>query len=214
MRPIVFSHIPKTAGTALRLALWANFDQSEILPNLRDLALNSGEYTPLKTVIQRLKASNKYKLVAGHYPMDIAQHLDNPRTIVVLREPAARLLSLYRHRISHGLTTPEDVLASFQKGVVPSSRNGMAKYLAACAVDSSDEELFQKASNVLRTIDIVGVTDNMRRVAEKLEAWEIHLPDKKVNPARSDFQLPTEYINMIHDQNVIDAKLYEIASNL
>ncbi|HEY7212749.1 MAG TPA: DUF4118 domain-containing protein [Bryobacteraceae bacterium] len=90
---VLFMHIPKTAGTAFREAIAANFLQSEIAylypdppgflaSDLRDLPL------------EQLRA---IRMVIGHFQFGMHERLpQDSEYITIVREPAARILSQYR----------------------------------------------------------------------------------------------------------------------
>ena len=92
-RPVSFLHLEKTAGTALANALTERFhplqidqDPNRTMPPHRRSAFP----TPA------LAAIRERKLVWGHYDLPSLLRLDPQRAIVtMLRDPAARILSLY-----------------------------------------------------------------------------------------------------------------------
>jgi len=90
-RAVVFLHIAKTAGTAVHQELTRWFRPEEVCPmRLRFLDQLSTED------LQR------YRLFSGHYYWDQLSRLPSPRIVITfLREPRARLLSLYYFYRSH-----------------------------------------------------------------------------------------------------------------
>ncbi len=107
---VLLMHIPKTAGTAFRDAIGANFLLSEIaylypsapgflVKDLRALSL------------EQLRV---LRLVIGHFQFGIHEFLPQPAEyITVVREPGARVLSQYRYLLQ---TNPE--LARDKDGAV------------------------------------------------------------------------------------------------
>ena len=88
---LVFVHIEKCGGTTLRAMLETHFDPARICPERLD---GIGNWT-----INELAA---YDLFCGHF--DLAHTRSIPgdvRTITMLREPKARLVSLFRFWKSH-----------------------------------------------------------------------------------------------------------------
>lgn len=146
--------------------------------------------------------------------MSLARYMSNPRIIVVLREPTERIISLFNHKISRGLTTAEEIEKSLEKGVVPTKENSMAKNLAPDAENSSKDRLLNRAIDVLRRIDIVGVSENMEEISKKLEKWSIYLPNDRVNVAKNELIFKSEYMDLIREKNEVDEKVYEMAKTM
>lgn len=89
---IIYIHIPKTAGTSVHYHLTENFEQGEISQHRHNDILT----TPALSLMRP-------KLFSGHYDWRITEILPgaNPTVFTVLREPTARLVSLYRYLASH-----------------------------------------------------------------------------------------------------------------
>ena len=88
---VVFVHIPKTGGTSLHAMLKGLFSDDEIHPerlnNFRDLDAES---------------FTKYRLFSAHMDARTLPAIPDPKfTVTVLREPKARILSLYYFWKSH-----------------------------------------------------------------------------------------------------------------
>lgn len=108
---IAFVHIAKTAGTSLRSYLVKRFgandtlelDNDSLMRLARDLAQAP---TPSSDEVRRFRRA---RLVVGHFPLSFAQMLPGRlRIITMLREPRARLLSVYYFLKAH---RPERVMA-------------------------------------------------------------------------------------------------------
>lgn len=91
---VLFMHIPKTAGTALREAMTANYRQSEI----------AYLYTePPGFLVRDLRAlpleqRRAYRLVIGHFQFWMHEALPQQSDyITIVREPGARVLSQYAY---------------------------------------------------------------------------------------------------------------------
>lgn len=86
-RRIVFLHIPKTAGTTVRQALYGNFGSADTFPDTNWI----GHY-PANVI-------SKYRLFAGHFTMHDIEHVPAPKHVfTILREPRQRIVSYYRYR--------------------------------------------------------------------------------------------------------------------
>src|SRR5580700_2574026 len=84
--PLVFNHIPKTAGTSFRSILYSHFPSSEIAPASHAGALHT------------LKPEQRYALFAGHFTYsEITPIAPCAIHITFLRDPIARVISQYRN---------------------------------------------------------------------------------------------------------------------
>lgn len=103
IRPIIFVHIPKTAGTSFRSAASEYYGKDRIL---NDYGYESEETSEavLKHYYQDedadllRDASKSYQLISGHYPASRYSVIfaDAP-VVVFIREPIARVVSEYNH---------------------------------------------------------------------------------------------------------------------
>ena len=88
---LVFVHIEKCAGTTLRMMLETQFSPSRICPERFD---GLGNWT-----INELAS---YDLFAGHFNLSVTRSIPGRvRVITMLREPKARLISLFHFWKSH-----------------------------------------------------------------------------------------------------------------
>jgi len=88
---LVLLHIPRTGGTTLHEAFSSKFAPEEICPE----RMNRLEHMPAAEVA-------RYRLFSGHYRFEHLALMPAPRlTVTVLREPRARVVSLYRHWRRH-----------------------------------------------------------------------------------------------------------------
>ncbi len=103
---VLFMHIPKTAGTALREAIAANFVQSEIAylyPSAPGFLVSDLRALPLE---QR----RALRVVIGHFQFGMHEALpQEAEYITVVREPSARVLSQYAYLLQ---TQPELITGS------------------------------------------------------------------------------------------------------
>ncbi len=91
-KPLVFLHVPKTAGTSLIELLSRNFAADEVLrvtDTHRALSEIAGD-------IDVAIAAGK-KLICGHFPYAAVAHLgDEVDIVTMLRDPVRRIASLYK----------------------------------------------------------------------------------------------------------------------
>jgi hypothetical protein len=91
-RPILFLHIPKTAGTSFLTVLRNLFGDTRVLRL-------AGEYGKLQQQIAVAIQSRLDGLscLTGHVPLHLVkEHFDKFRFFTILRDPVARVMSLYR----------------------------------------------------------------------------------------------------------------------
>ncbi|MGV6815423.1 MAG: sulfotransferase family 2 domain-containing protein [Phycisphaerales bacterium] len=95
MQRLSFLHIPKTAGTTLNALLDQHYHTEDILP--RDFfGKNALHVTRTEFTQEKIDSFNRYHLIHGHFGGDILRdYLVGYRSMTVLREPSARILSLY-----------------------------------------------------------------------------------------------------------------------
>jgi len=91
---LFFLHIPKTAGTTLAALLEQHYPEPDVIPR-RFFDKNALYVTP-DDVERRLDEARSFALIRGHYGGPIRERFFTDRTsITVLREPRARVVSLY-----------------------------------------------------------------------------------------------------------------------
>ena len=233
-RPIFFCHIPKTAGTTLRKALEARFPASEIVPNHEEILANSGVYPSTQNVFKGMIDRRKYvNLVLGHYHYSFHKILGDPITIVVLREPIARSISLLKHMITYGGVPREHILMFLNRGKFPAPDNEMTRYLVGTLDVSSSDTLDQQhhrlitrpledrnaiiaeAEAVLESVDILGVTERFEQLQRPLAALGVALPDERHNRALiEDLELTDRQLETIKAHNMLDSEVYRHASRI
>lgn len=90
MRPIVFLHIPKTAGQTIH---------NELRRVLGDKAIS-----PIRVHHQAPKGAAQmpegYRVYSGHLDWDEVDHLSNPFVFTVLRDPRERIASFYLYLLT------------------------------------------------------------------------------------------------------------------
>ena len=157
-KKIVFIHIPKTAGTSLRLLLEVNYQESE------RTAIYSHE-----NLDERLKdALNdpKIKCIYGHFPLRDVIIQSDAFVVTLFREPIARSKSHYNHyskrmnevhqRLMKDVHSPEDFTRLVQ------SNNRQTAFLSGYLNQKeflNDPDVLAKATANLDRLDAVGFTE-------------------------------------------------------
>ena len=92
MPPLVFIHIPKTAGTTFHKILSHQFKPSEVAIH------HDAEGPPPDTLIEQMSGPRpKVRAVMGHTSARFHERLPEVRYLTCLRDPVARLISHYHH---------------------------------------------------------------------------------------------------------------------
>jgi hypothetical protein len=90
--PILFLHIPKTAGTSMLTSLRNIFGDARVHRLKGDATLDARELNDIVAA-----GLDNISCVAGHLPLHLLRHhLGRFRACTMLREPVARVFSLYR----------------------------------------------------------------------------------------------------------------------
>ena len=99
-RPIVFLHLPKTAGQSVRLFLNRAFPKRLVFPGQTDGHLAMHSRSDLR----------QYSIFAGHFSWSLLDFLGSEAMVfTILRDPALRIISFYRY-----LRTQAEALSSEQ----------------------------------------------------------------------------------------------------
>jgi hypothetical protein len=236
--PLLFLHMPKTAGTSMRTYLARQYAIGDILPaaNWGDVA--RGGFDPAA-----------YRLCAGHFSYNF-RPLCAPgtKTLTLLRDPVERYLSHFRHaRIDPAFDGHHESLRSLNISQVIRDEerawqwaNLQCRWLARSAdhrrvvallhddphadpaileTANSHEALVERACEHLDSIDFVGVVEDLDMVSDELvEALGFHpsRPFPIENVAQADWTMETvtsEDREIIRGLNRLDNTLYDYALN-
>lgn len=216
---LFFLHIPKTAGTSVSEALRQGFHPDEICPEYE-------EHHLIRADTQALRA--RYRYFAAHAGFDVAERLGE-YIVTVLRDPEARIISLYNYWRQQGqrvfretaegpanegvrLAATQDFetfLSTQSLAVRLQLANTQAYMLAATAAGVarkamrawSEEAVFARAADNLRSLDAIGLTDDLQVFESALEE-------------RLGLRLGITHTNRTRQQTVRREELSETAKEL
>ncbi len=168
---VTFLHLEKTAGMAVTSVLTARFHPMQIDPDPRR-TFPPHVLTPLPPFL--LDRVRRYALVWGHYDLPSIRCLGQDRFVfTMLREPKARILSLYRYWRA---TAAQDVgWAGMNQPVLAAQRLSLADFLDSddpAITDHIDNFYVRRLTGLYRSgndADPVG-RDPQRSLAEALAA--------------------------------------------
>lgn len=233
MDPLFFLHIPKTAGTSLRLYLTDQFETGTVCPDIGWGSMS----------LARAKRLCDYKLIQGHFDTRILPFLPpRCRKATFLREPVARTISAINHALLDPAFRPPSLevegrtlrdivhdptsmrlFGNSQTGLLSADgtlKNSLASYHTA----TGDERLplldditpnLTIALEMIKEFDFVGLTecfaDGLLQLADKCGLYPVVLPPALNIGRRFDNALTTEDIEIVKSCNDLDLHLYEVA---
>ncbi len=232
-RPILFLHIPKTAGTSLFTTIGNLFGETQV----EAVAMETqGRDERIARAAEN--ADGRLACLYGHLPVDVIGHrLDRFRPFTILRHPVARVMSLFRFERANpdiaqfGLRPgfSFDEFLAVPPGAIESQiTNGMTRMLAGDGtftatghpdyLRSADHpELIGKALDLLGRIDF-GLAEDMagtHRIIQHRWGVPFALDEMMLNTtSREGGGHAWPMIHAIIERNTLDLVLYEQAAAL
>jgi hypothetical protein len=226
LQRLYFNHVPRTAGTSLRLWLESHFEPPQVCPHVLPGEFSAAPPAELEG----------YLLFAGHLqslPHELFKK--EIETFTVLREPHSHLSSLLSYFAKCYLCPPESPDAEIRaqaKGVLfehidqpyaPkwSAINQQTKWLNGLGGDphrqekiEADNRMLDAAVDYLDSCLVVGTTERLQETADVLcyhRGWP-HTPfDRKINETPSGGLLEGVPDQMLADLLRFDLSLYGMA---
>ncbi len=233
--PLFFMHIPKTAGTSMRLFLETQYAD-------RDICLDEGWHS-LASVDQLVTKS----LIRGHFQYNLRQALPPAfKLLTILRDPVARTLSSIKHLQRDATFAPEHALTKGRSlaqiirtpEVMRTQRNIHAAYLCAStppglvlqtlrenpeesATELDSAPTLELACARLHEIDFLATVEELPLDLQSFSARMNFHPatyfpfaNEAPGAARSAPDLTAEDYEILRSYNDIDIKIYEYAKKL
>jgi hypothetical protein len=173
----LFVHVMKAAGTSFRLMLENELNR-QIYPTMEELSsLRNRRYLLAPALLERISDGRidleERRIICGHYAANLRDHLPGTwRTVVFLREPVARTLSMITYRRRHsgffgrnfGRTSVAHWLKkeSFVRNQIC---NYQTKVLSIDGISSVnqyhriDRNMLQTAKRTVDSADLIGLTE-------------------------------------------------------
>ncbi|WP_395646253.1 sulfotransferase family 2 domain-containing protein [Terricaulis sp.] len=226
---LVFHHIPKTAGTAVRTALYNMFGEANC-EQIREV-----NFLSLEPVRRATAHGEQPRLVSGHIPVRYVGEDWDVHTVTFLRDPVERVMSLYRfmrgqapetyaHTGLRANFTLREFLDCGHPEVTSQIDNGMCRFLArehsAWPIDAPDNPDFRpdlktlfSAAEALNVM-AVGICERMdESLALLSRRWglpfELGTQAENVSPALAEEAVADE-VAEISQRNALDAAIYKI----
>jgi len=201
---LIFVHIPKTAGSSFEAILKAVYGSEQVKRWRRD---NAGSFDDLR----------KWpRVISGHFPLGkYAPAFPDAATITWLREPAARLFSMYFY--FRNPPTPRAPITALRKAV---EHDGISleEFVELCPKNPFTDRFLRGYS--LADLDFVGITehfaDDLRDLAQKLSWPDVHVARERVTVTGEykHFHPSSRLLRRIRELHHDDIELYEEALEL
>jgi hypothetical protein len=166
----VLLHIPKTAGTSLRVALAGHFQPGEVL-YLYDDGFTGVSRRELATLPYAQRMAMRF--VVGHQPFGVHRHFPKHAAyITIIRDPLDRLRSNYYHHVSNAKVFEQDgqklaLPVAVQNGLVEEFDNLMTRWLSGNTYDLvsigsvSAADVDQALNNIRTRFRFVGLVEQL-----------------------------------------------------
>ncbi|WDP89724.1 MAG: sulfotransferase family 2 domain-containing protein [Desulfobacter sp.] len=217
--PIIFQHIPKTAGTSLSPLFVSQF--------VRDQVFVCGSKDGVLTDFVNLEEDRRlqFKLLTGHVDYGIHHHLkEGAKYIAFLRDPVERVLSHYYFIKSekkhgyHNLAQKMGIDEFLKKGMRPRLNNCMVRMISGVnpLYGQCDESMLEAAvNNISKNYIFIGfvsrLDDSVRNLVDLMGWQPIEVKWLNVTRKRPAVgSLTKQTLSLIQRHNSLDIELYNI----
>jgi hypothetical protein len=225
-RNLVFLHIPKAAGTTLHTILENHYPRSS-------------HYSIFEEPIRRLqefgarpqKEREQIRLLKGHFPYGVHQHLVGPSTyITLLRKPVDRVISHYyyvkrtpRHYLYERVHAENmDLGAYITSRITEELDNDQVRLLSGIERSipwggCTHEHLELAKRNISEHFAVAGVLErfdeSLALMGHKLDwQWTPHYENQNITKEKSE-PIDPATLDAIRQANELDLELYEWVSD-
>lgn len=194
--PILFVHIPKTAGTSMRQMLEDEFGPRLVYPGTHYLRqLPVWNYRLGSELLRSFESLPQHVVLTGHVTAAMADLLPQPyMTATFVREPVQRSLSMLGH-LSRSQNIEVHALLDDPLFIARNIADFQTRFLGADGVCDPDEvgaadgAMLDRAIGRLETLDFVGLTE---RFAESCAAFDARFGTRVSRSIRRENVLRTE----------------------
>ena len=215
-----FLHVPKTAGTSLRLSLEKALGASAVFPSqgyLTSRGAGYPSYAEYKALSYGL--GDELRLIQGHLGLDEIKELaPRARVIAVFREPIERVLSLIKHRLASlgdQDASEKDIADRFLVRGDGGFSNGQVRALIGkLDLGEGVEQAAELATAKLTDIDFLGTSENYAGLLEQLsEVIGASMRNDRLNTTRMpDRQFSEAFVERVRELNQLDISFYKNVS--
>ena len=224
---IIFVHIPKTAGTSLRVIIERNFD--------RQVIFTIDGRNPQKSIKQFNQLSQEEKssfsLVQGHGEFGALRNLPHRQIkyITFVRDPVERVLSYYSYILSDAFRRPQaeiaegmslkDYMLSRSDWQVNNHQTRMIAGNVGPEYGACNEEVLERAkNNIINYFHFVGLAEQFDRsilAMSKSLGWRtpfyksLNRTNKRINQETIDEDVK----DLIRNENRFDLQLYDFVQS-
>lgn len=171
--PILFLHMPKTAGTSVRKMLQASLGMNAVYPSDEELQRRPSGYYPSESeILESYPSLPRYFVLAGHFLATFVEQLPIAhRTAVFLRDPVCRSLSTLAHFHRTSGVTPDQLLDDpiFVEHHIRNFQTAVLGKKYGKIRDKVSSRTFDDALVNLDSFDFVGLTE---RFAESCKLFD------------------------------------------
>ncbi len=213
---LVFTHIPKAAGTTLVDIIRTEFGERQILNRHK---LNEAEWTE-----QLRKLQPEVRAIVGHARYGVHREVPRPcRYFTVLRDPVERAISLYSYIRSTPAHMRHAEVISGKMGIADYAREKrdiQTKYIAGAAASGpdaiDDAELDRARRHLESEYETFGLAEEFPKsvlLFTRAFGWKLRgYRSRNITPNRlAQTTLAPSVLDEIREANRLDIRLYEFA---
>lgn len=217
--PLVFLHLPKTAGTTLNRIIQRQF------PAERQHFVRASHDPAQRDAFAALPQAYRHsiRLLRGHQAFGLHEGMaPGARYVTFLRDPVARVISHYHYVKPGQLPQFADVarkkmsLADYAASTITAEvENGQTRWIAGVWSDRPlvEADYQQAVRNIDEHFDAVGITERFDESLVQIAArygW-VRLAYRKANVAAPRPPESEEAVAIIRQRNALDLRLYDYA---